>query len=66
VLFVLGKGFDPRMCLGLAALMQAGGAGRRHVLSVTLEEGPLSPSRPMLIWRARTGRSCSGSCRKGP
>jgi hypothetical protein len=44
VLFVLGKGFDPRMCLGIEALLNAGGDGKRDVLAIAFEEGELSPS----------------------
>lgn len=45
VLFVLGKGFDPRMCTGIKMLLSAGGLGRRDIISINLEEGILSPSR---------------------
>ncbi len=45
VLFVLGHGFDPRMCLGLAAIMGAGGEGRRDICVLALEEGSHSPSQ---------------------
>lgn len=44
VLFVLGKGFDPRLCNGLEAILDAGGSGRRDVLAVAFEEGRASPS----------------------
>jgi len=45
VLFVLGKGFDPRMCLGLRSLLDAGGAGRRDVIGIAFDEGSSSPSK---------------------
>jgi hypothetical protein len=45
VLYILGLGFDERMCLGLEALLAAGGAGKRDVTVVTFEESPDSPSR---------------------
>ena len=45
VLFVLGKGFDPRMCLGFEALINAGGDGKRDILAIDLEEGDLSSSQ---------------------
>lgn len=45
ILFVLGHGFDPRMCLGFKAIMDAGGNGRRDICVLTLEEGPQSPSQ---------------------
>jgi len=45
LLFVLGKGFDPRMCLSLRSLLSAGGIGRRDVIAVEFDEGASSPSR---------------------
>ena len=45
VLFVLGKGFDPRMCLGFAALINAGGDGKRDILAINFKEGETSPSQ---------------------
>lgn len=39
VLFILGRGFDPRMCLGLESVMGAGGDGRRDCLLVHFENG---------------------------
>lgn len=45
ILFVLGKGFDPRVCLGLRSLLDAGGAGKRDVIAIEFDEGPFSPSR---------------------
>ncbi len=47
LLFVLGKGFDPRMCLGLRTLLGAGGSGKRDVLAIDLREGESSPSRAL-------------------
>ena len=44
VLFVLGYGFDPRMCLGLQLVLAAGGTGARDVLALELHEGAASPS----------------------
>jgi hypothetical protein len=44
VLLVLGLGFDPRMCLGLEAILAAGGAGRRDVMLIVFREGDESPS----------------------
>ena len=44
VLFVLAKGFDPRMCLGLDLLLRAGGPGIRDVSLIEFSEGPSSPS----------------------
>ena len=45
VLFVLGKGFDPQMCLGLKALLDAGGIGKRNIIAIEFDEGTSSPSR---------------------
>lgn len=44
LLTVLGKGFDPRMCVGLDMLLDAGGSGRRDVMVIEFSEGPASPS----------------------
>jgi hypothetical protein len=44
VLFVVGKGFDPRMCLGIEALLKAGGTGKRDVSAISFAEGETSPS----------------------
>jgi hypothetical protein len=44
-LFVLGKGFDPRMCLSLRSLLNAGGTGKRDVIAVEFDEGDSSPSK---------------------
>ena len=44
VCFILGKGFDPRMCSGVEALAQIGGKGRRDVVLVEYDEGAASPS----------------------
>jgi hypothetical protein len=44
VCLILGEGFDPRMNMGLRAVLQAGGAGRRHVIRLKFDEGTSSPS----------------------
>jgi hypothetical protein len=44
VLFVLGRGFDPRMCMGLQLVLGAGGSGRRDVFALDFREGAASPS----------------------
>lgn len=44
LLFVLGRGFDPRMCAGLELVLGAGGAGRRDVVAIDFREGATSPS----------------------
>jgi hypothetical protein len=64
VLFIMGKGFDPRMCRGLEMLLGAGGTGRRDVLAVEFDEGIASPSRAQdqLVvenW-ARLETTCAG------
>lgn len=45
LLYILGCGFDPRMCLGLKTLLSVGGNCGLNVLLVGYEEGPNSPSR---------------------
>src|SRR5262245_36248165 len=60
VLLVVGRGFDPRMRLGLECLLRAGGAGPRDVLALEMQEGetPPCPSRCELTeanWTALTG-----------
>ncbi|MFO0901202.1 MAG: hypothetical protein U0836_27565 [Pirellulales bacterium] len=44
VLFVLGRGFDPRMCMALRVLIEAGGSGHRDVIALDFREGAASPS----------------------
>jgi hypothetical protein len=44
LVFILGKGFDPRMNLGVKAVLSAGGAGARAVVLLDFDEGPDSPS----------------------
>jgi hypothetical protein len=44
VLYILGRGFDPRMCQGLKLLMEVGGKGPRDVIALEFREGPTSPS----------------------
>ena len=44
VLFVIGRGFDPRMTIGLRTVLAAGGGGARDVLGLEFLEGPMSPS----------------------
>ena len=45
ILFVMGCGFDPRMCMGLELLLASGGKGDRDVLLIEYHEGDDSPSR---------------------
>lgn len=44
LLFVLGMGFDPRMCMGYEAVVNAKGSGKRDRIIIRFEEGPNSPS----------------------
>ena len=44
VLLIIGRGFDPRMCMGLEVLLAAGGQGRRDIIGLDFREGPRSPS----------------------
>lgn len=44
VLFVLGMGFDPRMCLGYDSLLKAGGEGKRDCIIAKFIEGNDSPT----------------------
>ncbi|MBI4446314.1 MAG: hypothetical protein HY645_10440 [Acidobacteria bacterium] len=45
VLFILGKGFDPRMCLALRSLMNAGSTAKHDIIAIEFEEGASSPSK---------------------
>jgi len=45
ILFILGLGFDPRMCSGMRAIMNAGGDGKRECLVIEFDEGDDSPSK---------------------
>lgn len=44
ILFILGLGFDPRMCLGYESIMKINGKGKRDALLINFDEGPNSPS----------------------
>jgi len=50
ILFILAKGFDPRMCLGTRLVCDCGGTGRRDATLIEFSEGAASPSR---IYQAR-------------
>ncbi len=52
ILYMLGLGFDERMCAGLEAVLGAGGAGKRDISLLTFDEGPESPSRAHADLRA--------------
>ncbi|WP_216922911.1 hypothetical protein [Synechococcus sp. CCAP 1479/9] len=45
LLFILGYGFDARMCDGIERILGLGGIGRRDVALVTFNEGDESPSQ---------------------
>lgn len=45
VLFILGRGFDPRMNLGIDMVLKAGGSGLREYLLIHYDESPNSPSK---------------------
>lgn len=45
LLFILGMGFDPRMCCGLKAIIDSGGNGRRQCALIEYDEGAGSPSK---------------------
>lgn len=55
VLFVLGHGFDQRMCDGIERVLGLGGAGARDVALVLFHEGPESPSKSYLDQRTANG-----------
>ena len=44
LLFIMGKGFDPRMCKSAETILSLGGKGVRHCLLIEYDEGPASPS----------------------
>lgn len=44
ILYVLGRGFDPRMCAGFKAVLNASEHGTRNCLLIEFDEGPDSPS----------------------
>lgn len=50
ILFILAKGFDPRMCLGTRLVCDCGGTGKRDAILIEFSEGAASPSR---IYQAR-------------
>ena len=45
ILFVVGRGFDPRMCEAVERLLSLGGSGKRDCVVVEFDEGETSPSR---------------------
>lgn len=55
LLFVLGHGFDTRMCDGIARVLGLGGDGARDVALLAFHEGAESPSRSYLDQRKANG-----------
>jgi len=45
LLFILAKGFDPRMCIGIEMLLGLTDSTRLNVDLIEFDEGPTSPSR---------------------
>ena len=45
LLFLVGKGFDPRMCTAIETILSLGGRGDRKCLVLEYNEGQASPSR---------------------
>jgi hypothetical protein len=45
LLFILGRGFDPRMCEGFEALLEAGGDGKRDSFLVDIDDDASAPSQ---------------------
>ena len=45
MLFILGKGFDPRMCVCLESTLSKGGSGLRDCMLINYVEGDNSPSK---------------------
>lgn len=56
VLFVIGHGFDTRMCDVFAKLLEFGGEGSRDVALISFDEGPESPSQTYAPQREANGR----------
>lgn len=54
-LFVIGHGFDMRMCDVLAKLLTFGGQGSRDVALISFHEGPESPSNTYAAQRRANG-----------
>ena len=55
VLFVLGHGFDSRMCDGIERVLSLGGEGARDVALIVFHEGPESSSQTYLDQRTANG-----------
>jgi hypothetical protein len=55
LLFVLGHGFDSRMCNGIQRILDLGGQGSRDVALIAFDEGAESPSQAYLDQRTANG-----------
>lgn len=55
LLFVLGHGFDARMCDGIERVLNLGGEGTRDVALIAFDEGAESPSQIYLAQRTANG-----------
>ena len=55
LLFVLGHGFDARMCDGIERMLSLGGEGTRDVALIAFDEGAESPSQIYLAQRKANG-----------
>lgn len=55
VLFILGHGFDTRMCDGIGRVLELGGDGVRDVALVDFYEGPESSSQDYLAQKRANG-----------
>lgn len=55
VLFVLGHGFDARMCDGIERVLSLGGEGTRDVALIAFDEGAESPSQIYVAQRTANG-----------
>lgn len=56
LLFVLGHGFDARMCDGIERVLSLGGEGTRDVALIAFDEGAESPSQIYLAQRTANGQ----------
>lgn len=55
LLFILGHGFDQRMCLGVETIVGAGGSGPRDAIVLDYNEGPRSHSQHYVDHRRQNG-----------
>lgn len=55
LLFVIGHGFDARMCDGIERVLSLGGEGTRDVALIAFDEGAESPSQLYLAQRKTNG-----------